>query len=148
MNGKQMLNLASATVLAGGLFVGSVGWADAQQHRHGATQDAASSTANGAWYEAMADMMPGMMDEMMSHMMIGMMGGMGGDAMTGGVGSMTDPMDGQMQAAVAEGLGLSVDELQAELAGGKTLPQISEGQGVDLADLHEAVMGEFGGCVR
>lgn len=167
MNGKQILNLASATVLGGGLFVGSVGWADAQQHRHGAdgaTQEAPASMAAASQDEGMGDMMhdimdemmPGMMDEMMSHMMGGMMGGgmmggMGDGAMTGWVGSMAGSMDdqhAQMQAAVAEALGLSVDELQAVFADGKTLPQIAEEQGIALGDLHEAVMDEFGERVR
>ncbi len=163
MNGKQILNLASATVLGSGLFVGSVGWADAQQHRHGADgapQEAPASMAAASQHEGMGDMMhdimdemmPGMMDEMMSQMMGGgMMGGMGDGAMTGGVGSMAGSMGdqhAQMQAALAEALGLSVDELQAEFADGKTLPQIAEEQGIALGDLHEAVMDEFGERVR
>lgn len=44
----------------------------------------------------------------------------------------------QMQAAVAQALGLTVEQLQAELAAGKTVPQIAQERGVDLAKVHEA----------
>lgn len=44
----------------------------------------------------------------------------------------------QVQAAVAEALGLTAEQLQAELAAGKTVPQIAQERGVDLAKVHEA----------
>lgn len=50
--------------------------------------------------------------------------------------------DPEHQAAVAEALGLSVEEFQDELDAGKTVPQIAEEQGVDLADLHETIMAQ------
>ena len=53
-----------------------------------------------------------------------------------------NPEHAQMQAAVAEGLGLTVAEFQTELEAGKTVPQIAEEQGVDLADLHETIMSQ------
>jgi hypothetical protein len=53
-----------------------------------------------------------------------------------------DPEHAQMQAAVAEALGLTVEEFQAELEAGKTVPQIAEEQGVDLADLHATIMSQ------
>ena len=37
---------------------------------------------------------------------------------------------------LAEALGLTVEELQARLGAGKTVPQIAEEQGVDLDDIH------------
>ena len=46
----------------------------------------------------------------------------------------------RMLAAAAEVLGLTVEELQAAFEAGKTMPQIAEEQGVDLADLHETIM--------
>jgi len=59
------------------------------------------------------------------------------------------PMDGgfekagvyreQMHAALAEALGLSVEELDAAVADGQTLSQIAEAQGVDLADVQTAL---------
>jgi len=53
-----------------------------------------------------------------------------------------DHDDPEHQAAVAEALGLSVEEFQDELDAGKTVPQIAEEQGVDLADLHETIMSQ------
>jgi hypothetical protein len=118
----------------------------------------------------MDGMMPGMMDgmhaEMMERMMACMMGdmrdGTQGGGMMGGMvdhqksdrdgywamAGMTDEQHARMQAVVADALGLTVDELESEIADGKSVPQIAEEQGVDLADLHEAVMGEFDRSAR
>lgn len=189
MNGKHIINLAGATLLAGGLFAGGVGWTAAQdqpaggdEHGHGrgtpavasqteVTDDALSSMVRDIMEEMMpgmmTEMMPGMMDDMMafmmddmmSHMMAGDMmgGGMRGDGMQGGmagdgdadrgehraIGGPTDDQRARMQTVVAEALGLTVEELEGELADGKSVRVIAEEQGVDIADLHETVMDEF-----
>lgn len=114
--------------------------------------------------DMMGQMMPSMMDHMLSHMMGGgMMGdGMTGDGMTGdgamggmepggqpgrdglqAMLGMTDDQRAQMEAVVAEALDLTADELEARLADGESVREIAEEQGVDLADVHEAVMDEF-----
>jgi len=41
--------------------------------------------------------------------------------------------------AAAEALGMTAEELSAELWAGKTLAEIAEGKGVDLVELHETV---------
>lgn len=191
MNGKLIINLAGATLLAGGLFAGSAGWTTAQDHpaggaahQHGsgattaasrseeATDDALTSTMRDIMDEMVPgmgdDMMAFMMDDMMSHMMgvdmmdDGMMGGMPGGGMHGdmhrdaehGSGEqpamrgMADSQHIRMQTVAAEALGLTVDELEAELAEGKTVRDIAEDQGVDIAELHETVMDQFAsdGC--
>ncbi|MCC7021722.1 MAG: hypothetical protein IT338_02790 [Thermomicrobiales bacterium] len=173
MNGKQIINVASATLLAGGLFAGSMGWTAAQDrpgvsstdHQHGrgtpataSRSEATDDAMTGMMRDIMAEMMPGMMgpmmDDMMSHMMGGgmqsgsMMGGMMHDGESGrgdhrAMPGMADDQHAQMQAAVAETLGLTPDALEAELADGKSVREIAEAQGVDLADLHEGMMDEF-----
>jgi hypothetical protein len=197
MNGKHIINLAGATLLAGGLFAGGVGWTAAQdqpaggdEHGHGrgtpavasqteVTDDALSSMVRDIMEEMMpgmmtemmpdmmAEIMPGMMDDMMAFMMDDMMahmmagdmmgGGMRGDGMQGGmvrdkdadrgehraIGGPTDDQRARMQTVVAEALGLTVEELEGELADGKSVRVIAEEQGVDIADLHETVMDEF-----
>ena len=62
-------------------------------------------------------------------------GGMG----MGGHGSMAGG-HGQAQETIANALGLTVEELQAELQAGKTVPQIAQEKGVDLATIHEGMM--------
>jgi hypothetical protein len=119
MNGKTIFSLAGTTLVAGGLFVGSIGWA--------AAQETPPFGPGGPGEHGPGMMGPGMMGEHGPGMMGGMMGA----------------EHAEMQATVAEVLGLTVEEFQAELAAGKTVPQIAEEQGVDLADLHEAVMAEL-----
>lgn len=46
-----------------------------------------------------------------------------------------------MQEAVADALGLSVEQLEAAKAEGKTMVELAAEQGVDLADVHEALQG-------
>jgi uncharacterized protein YidB (DUF937 family) len=48
-------------------------------------------------------------------------------------------MPGEMDEAVAEALGMTAEELEAAFAEGKTLPEIAEEQGVDLADVQAAM---------
>lgn len=49
---------------------------------------------------------------------------------------------GMASEAVAEALGLTLEELRAELEAGKTLAEIAEEQGVDLQDLRDAAQAE------
>ena len=65
-------------------------------------------------------------------------GGFAGMGM-GGHGSMAGG-HGQAQETIANALGLTVEELQAELQAGKTVPQIAEEKGVDLTTIHEEMM--------
>jgi hypothetical protein len=132
----------------------------------------------GMMTEMMPDMMGGMMDDMQADMMDrmmacmmgdmrdgmrgGMMGGMKDDDMRGGMSrdqkadrngyramdGMTDEQHARMQAVVAQALGLTVDELETELADGKSVRDIAEEQGADLTDVHEAVMDELGLATR
>ena len=159
MNSQRILSLVGTGLLAGGLFVGSASWAGAQEHRNGMGEPARGEPgrmADASQHQATDDMMA----EMMAHMMGDMMPGMMGDMMSSMMGDMGDgamaheagysPMGGSMdeqhaerQAAMAQALDLTVDELQAALADGKSLPQIAEEQGVDLVDLHETLMGAF-----
>jgi hypothetical protein len=56
-------------------------------------------------------------------------------AMSGKHTAMQTAMPGQhteMQAAVATALGLTTDELQAQINAGKTVPQIAQEKGIDL----------------
>ena len=121
MNSKRLFSLAGTTLLAGGLLAGSIGWAAAQEHPTGGTDGTA---AHGP----------------------GHVGGRDGSGVHGpGHAKQRDhdsPEHAQMQAAVAEALGLTVEEFQAELEAGKTVPQIAEEQGVDLADLHATIMSQ------
>jgi DNA-directed RNA polymerase specialized sigma subunit len=66
-------------------------------------------------------------------------GGMAGGMGMGGHGSMAGG-HGQAQETIANALGLTVEELQAELQAGKTVPQIAQEKGVDLATIHEGMM--------
>ncbi len=71
----------------------------------------------------------------------GMMGGGYGRGMRGGYyggGWMADYRD-EMHAAVAEALGLSVEELDAAMAEGQTMWQIAEEQGVDPEAIRDAM---------
>ena len=46
----------------------------------------------------------------------------------------------EMKAAMAGALDLSVEEFEAAIAEGQTLPQIAEAQGVDMADVRSAMV--------
>lgn len=118
MNSKRLFRLAGTTLLAGGLLAGSIGWAAAQEDPTGGRN---GSTTHGPGHDG------------------------GGDSTAAhgpGHAKQRDHDDPAHQAAVAEALDLTVEELQAELEDGKTVPQIGEEQGVDLADLHEAIMSQ------
>lgn len=132
MNSTRIFSLAATALVTGGLFAGSIGWAAAQEHPIDGMGGAA---AHGSGMIG-----PGMMGGMMSDMM----GDMMGDMMASHGAGMMDAQHTQMQAAVAEALGLTAEEFQAELEAGKMVPQIAEEQGVSLADLHETVMSQFG----
>ena len=69
-----------------------------------------------------------------------MMGQAGGGMMSGGgmMDQMGDHHDEMLQAA-AGALGISTDELQAQLDAGKTVPEIATERGVDLAKVREAM---------
>jgi hypothetical protein len=107
MNRERIFGLAGTTLLAGGLFAGSIAWAAAQEHPHGSMHGTA---VHGPGHAQQRD--------------------------------HDDQEHTRMLAAVAEALGLTVEDLQAALEAGKTMPQIAEEQGVDLADLHETVMAQ------
>jgi urease gamma subunit len=64
-------------------------------------------------------------------------GGRGGMDLLGG------RYDGDMLAAVAEALGLEADALIDELQDGKTVAEIAEAQGVDLADVVAALTADY-----
>lgn len=51
----------------------------------------------------------------------------------------TGPHHEQMQAAIASALGITVDELQAEMAAGKTVATIAQERGVSLDTLRAAM---------
>ena len=169
MSSKRMLSLAGSALLAGGLLAGGIGWAAAQDHpmtdTGGAHPDGTGMMTDAASHEAMDGMMAHMMgdvmpdeteregmtgmspgqhsgsDDMMSAMMAHMMGGtMPGQAGNGMMGDTIEDHHTAMHAAVAEALGLTVDEFEAELEAGKMVPQIAEEQGVELKDLHDTVM--------
>jgi hypothetical protein len=67
----------------------------------------------------------------------GMMGGRG--AMLGGANGLMAEYHDQMHARIAEALGLTLDEFNAELAEGKTPYQIVQERGVDAAALQAAM---------
>ncbi|MBI4214270.1 MAG: hypothetical protein HY534_08180, partial [Chloroflexi bacterium] len=48
----------------------------------------------------------------------------------------------QMQASLSQALGLTAEELYAELAAGRTVPQIAQERGIDLTTLHQAMQGQ------
>jgi hypothetical protein len=152
MNSKQIISLAGSALLAGGLFAGSIGWIAAQERpmtdTGGVDQSGSGMMADAASHETPDGMMGGMMSHMMGDTMDGMMSHMMGDMASGqGNSGMMDGMVGdhhaRMQATLAEALGLTVEELQAEFEAGKMVPQVAEEQGVSLTDLHEELMGEF-----
>jgi hypothetical protein len=66
----------------------------------------------------------------------GMMTG-GGDMMNGGIPAA---MHNTMLAALAEGLNLSRDDLEARLAAGERLSEIADAQGIDPAELPALVV--------
>ncbi|MBI2765945.1 MAG: hypothetical protein HYX53_08560 [Chloroflexi bacterium] len=75
-----------------------------------------------------------------------MQSGMGSGHMSGQAGMDCDAMDGmtasgmgQMHEAVARALGISVDELNAQLAAGKTVAQIAAEKGIDMATVRSAM---------
>ncbi|MGE0600679.1 MAG: hypothetical protein AB7J35_05075 [Dehalococcoidia bacterium] len=65
--------------------------------------------------------------------------GMGPNGMT--MGQVPE----QMQAALAEALGITVDELKAQLEAGKTVHEIAAENGVDLATLQGTMQGAHAG---
>lgn len=72
----------------------------------------------------------------------GMSGGMGGGAamMAGqAMHGMMGAQHTQMQAAVAAALGISVEDLQAQLTAGKTVADIARERGVDLTAVQAAM---------
>ncbi|GAB4478752.1 MAG: hypothetical protein Kow00124_23540 [Anaerolineae bacterium] len=66
-------------------------------------------------------------------------GGFGPGGMHGGAGGWMAEYRDLMLGPVAEALGLTLDELNAEIAVGKPMWQIAEEQGVDSAALAEAM---------
>lgn len=55
-----------------------------------------------------------------------------------GFGFNTD-LNTQMQTAVAQALGMTLDELNAQLSAGKTIAQIAQSKNIDLTKLHDAI---------
>ncbi len=64
--------------------------------------------------------------------------GFGSGRMHGGLGFNAD-WRSQMQGAVAKALGMTLDELNAQLRAGKTIAQIAQEKKIDLTKLHEDV---------
>ena len=50
----------------------------------------------------------------------------------------------KMHGALAQALGMTTEQLDAELAAGKTVPQIAEAHGIDFANVREAVHAAHG----
>lgn len=115
MNGKRISLLAGTALLAGGLFAASISGAVAQ-----------TTPTPGAGQG------PGLMQRWGGH------GRMHGWHVRGQMG----PYHDAMQAALAGALGMTVDDLQAELAAGKTVPQIAQERGVDLAKIREVMQAQ------
>ena len=74
----------------------------------------------------------------------GFMRGGHGPAEGRGPANATDPgaRQDQMHQAAATALGISVDELEAQLAEGKTVAQIATERGVDLATVQAAMRSQ------
>jgi hypothetical protein len=124
MNRKNLV-LAGALGTIGALGLASIGFAAAQtgdnpdgSGMHG-TMSGAGQMGNHA---AMAGDMP--MDEM-------------GDMASGDCSGQQS----QMHEAVASALGMTVAELDSQLASGKTIADIARDKGVDLATVHAAMQG-------
>lgn len=144
MNSNRFFSLAGTLLLAGGLFVGSIGWVGAQQH--------GTTGMNGTGQHG-PDMMGDMTGDMMGPMMGDMMGPMMDDMMAAGgdhaaMLSMMGTEHPEMLGTMAEALGLTADELQAELDAGRSMPQIAEAQGIELSELHQTMMAELGSTCR
>jgi hypothetical protein len=67
--------------------------------------------------------------------------GFGPGWMHGGFGGLTLNADwhNQMQGAIAKALGMTLDELNAQLRAGKTIAQIAQSKNIDLQKLHDDV---------
>jgi len=59
----------------------------------------------------------------------------------GNHGAMTGQGHDQMQSAFAKALGISVDDLNAQLKAGKTVPEIASAKGIDLSTLMTTLQG-------
>ena len=66
--------------------------------------------------------------------------GFGPGRMRGGFGfGFNTDLQSQMQTAVAKALGMTLDELNAQLSAGKTIAQIAQSKNIDLTKLHEDI---------
>jgi Protein of unknown function (DUF2680) len=66
--------------------------------------------------------------------------GWGPGWMRGGLGfGFNADWNAQMQTAVAQALGMTLDELNAQLDAGKTIVQIAQSKNIDLTKLHDAI---------
>ena len=123
MNTRKLI-LGGAVMAVGILALGSIGFAVAQT----------GDTPGG----------PGAHGAMAGHGHMGDHTGMAGHESMGGMGDMSGPGTDQqaaMHEAAAKALGITVAELDAQLASGKTIADIAAAKGVDLATLHSAMEG-------
>ncbi len=66
--------------------------------------------------------------------------GFGPGWMRGGFGfGFNSDLNTQMQTAVAKALGMTLDELNAQLNAGKTIAQIAQSKNIDLTKLHDDI---------
>lgn len=116
MNTKK---LAIGTVAAAVLALGGIGFA--------AAQTADEPSGDGAMHGSMAD--HGQMGDAAMH-----------NAMDG-TGDMPCDADqqGQMHEAVATALGITIDELNTQLAAGKTVAEIAAAKGIDFETVRAAM---------
>jgi hypothetical protein len=123
MNTRKVV-LAGALAATAILTLSTIGFAAAQT---GGGSD--GSSMHGA---------SGMSGQMSGH------AGMGCESMDG----MTGAGAGQMHEALATALGITVDELNAQLASGKTVADIASEKGIDLETLHTAMQEAHGASMN
>ncbi len=73
--------------------------------------------------------------------------GVGPGWMRGGFGFNAD-WQTQMQGAVAKALGITLDDLNAQLRAGKTIAQIAQSKNIDLTKLHDDVQAAHKALVQ
>lgn len=119
MNEKRIYGLAGAALLAGSLLVASIGAAAAQTPpTPGPGQGPGAAQPWGGNGPGFGRHAQGQTQEQMTQ------------------------RHEAMQATVAGALGISVEQLQTELAAGKTVPQIAQERGVDLTTVREAMQAQ------
>ena len=130
MNTRKLI-LGGVAMAVGILALGSIGFAVAQT---GDTPNGAGAHGAMAGHGQMGDH-----TGMTGHESMGAMGAMG--AMSGhGAGQQA-----KMHEAAATALGISVAELDSQLASGKTMADLAATKGIDFATLRTAMQGAHPG---